>query len=172
MDKNISTKVENIRVYANGNDLVGTADVTLPDVEFITDTVKGAGVLGEIEVVSTQFKAMAVKLSFSSISEAVAKLRAPGEHELDLRGVVKDFDSATGEYKDTGRKYIIRGSHKKSTGGKLAPGEKMSNELEFTVTYYKEVIDGTVTAEIDLLNFKLIIDGIDHLAEQRKILGV
>ena len=46
---NVPEKLINFRVYENGNDLIGIADVTLPKVDYMTETVKGAGIAGEID---------------------------------------------------------------------------------------------------------------------------
>ncbi len=168
----IPGKTDNFRVYVGGTDYVGTAEVTLPDIERLTDTIKGAGILGELDMPSNQFKAMSLKLSFNSTNALTAQLMKPGKQEIELRSVVTEFDNSEGDYAQTGRKYTIYGSNKKATGGKIAVGEKMGNEFEFSVFYYKEEIDGEESVEIDVVNYKYIVDGVDYLEEQRSLLGM
>ncbi len=43
----VPEKLINFRVYEDGDDLVGVADVTLPTLDAMTETVKGAGIAGE-----------------------------------------------------------------------------------------------------------------------------
>ena len=60
---NIPQKLINCRVYNNGTDLIGIADVDLPKLEPMTDTVKGAGVAGEIDdPVLGHYKAMVMSV--------------------------------------------------------------------------------------------------------------
>ena len=46
---NVPEKLINFRVYQDGADLLGVADVSLPSLEAMTETVKGAGVAGEVD---------------------------------------------------------------------------------------------------------------------------
>lgn len=58
-------------VYNDAQKLIGiSGDVELPDFEAITETIEGAGVLGEIEAAATgQFSSMTVKIPFSVLYE-------------------------------------------------------------------------------------------------------
>ena len=58
-------------VYNDASKLVGVSgDVELPDFEAITETIEGAGVLGEIEAAATgQFSSMTIKIPFSVLYE-------------------------------------------------------------------------------------------------------
>lgn len=49
MDKNIPEKLIDFRCYSDGTDLLGMVDVTLPKVDLMSETVKGAGIAGEID---------------------------------------------------------------------------------------------------------------------------
>jgi len=44
----VPEKLVNARVYREGERLVGIADVELPEIEFVTETVSGLGVAGEV----------------------------------------------------------------------------------------------------------------------------
>ncbi len=45
----IPEKLNDFRVYLDGTDLIGVAEVELPAMEAITETIKGAGVAGNYE---------------------------------------------------------------------------------------------------------------------------
>ena len=49
MVNQVPEKLINFRVYLDGNNLIGVADVELPSIEAMTETVKGAGIAGEID---------------------------------------------------------------------------------------------------------------------------
>ena len=86
-------------VYNNAQKLIGVSgDVELPDFEAITETIEGAGVLGEIEATATgQFSSMTVKIPFSVLYEDMFTLvnSAKGV-QLTLRGSMQFMDPTTG----------------------------------------------------------------------------
>ncbi len=45
----ISEKLVNFKVFENGNDLVGIADVELSTLTAMTESIKGAGIAGEFD---------------------------------------------------------------------------------------------------------------------------
>ena len=45
----VPERLINFRVYNDGNDLLGVANVDLPSIEAMSDTVSGAGIAGEVE---------------------------------------------------------------------------------------------------------------------------
>ena len=47
---NVPEMLRNFRVYEESYDMIGTADVELPTLEALTETIKGAGIAGEIAV--------------------------------------------------------------------------------------------------------------------------
>lgn len=49
MSNPVPERLINFRVYVNGNNQAGVATVDLPDLEFMTDTVSGAGIAGEVD---------------------------------------------------------------------------------------------------------------------------
>lgn len=45
----VPEKLINFRVYKDSTDYIGLADVTLPSLEAMTETVSGAGIAGEVD---------------------------------------------------------------------------------------------------------------------------
>lgn len=45
----VPEKLINFRAYNDGNDLLGVTDVQLPSLDAMTETVKGAGIAGEVD---------------------------------------------------------------------------------------------------------------------------
>ncbi|MCL6456491.1 MAG: phage major tail tube protein, partial [Gorillibacterium sp.] len=45
----VPEKLNDFRVYRDGNNLAGVADIQLPSFENMTETIKGAGIAGEYE---------------------------------------------------------------------------------------------------------------------------
>lgn len=45
----VPEKLINFKVYKDKTDFIGLADVTLPTLESMTETVSGAGIAGEVD---------------------------------------------------------------------------------------------------------------------------
>lgn len=173
MSNPVPEKLSNFRVYNDGVDLLGVADAELPDLEFMTETVSGAGIAGEVESpVVGHFKSMALKLKWRTVTGDLSVLAAPKAHQLDLRGSIQTYDAGDGVYVHKPVKVVVKGIPKKASLGKLEMGKPMDNESEFEVVYLKMTFDGTERIEIDKYNSVCKIDGTDYLAEIRGNLGI
>ena len=166
-------KLINFRVYEDGKDLLGVADVELPDLEWMTETVTGAGIAGEIDSpVLGHFKSLALKLKWRTVTGNTTVLAQSKAHHLDLRGSVQRYDAGAGEYKNYPVKVVVKAIPKKVGLGKLEPGKPQDNESEFECVYLKLWIDGEEKIEIDKYNYIAIVDGVDYLADVRTHLGL
>lgn len=170
---NIPQKLINCRVYNNGTDLIGIADVDLPKLEPMTDTVKGAGVAGEIDdPVLGHYKSMDMTIKFRDLSPESAVLASQTSKTLDFRAASQVYDSGTGAYRVRPVKVIARGVPKGYELGKADPGKPTDTTVHLEVNYIKIDIDGATKVEIDKYNFISKIDGTDYLADVRDALGL
>lgn len=169
----IPEKLIGFRVYNEGQDQIGLADVELPEIEFLSETTSGAGVAGEVESpVLGQTKSLTLKLKWRAFNNSSASFLSPRSHLLDLRGSIQRFDAAAGTYEPQAMKVVVRGTPKKGSLGKLEMGKPMDNESELEVTYLKVWLGGTEVLEIDKLNYIYKVDGTDYLASVRANLGI
>lgn len=169
----IPEKLINFRVYEDGTDLLGVADAELPSIEPMTDSVKGAGIAGEIDSpVLGQFGSMTLKLNWRTVTRPLLSLAQQKSHNLDLRGAIQVFNAASGEYIAKALKVVVRAIPKKTELGKLdvASGQDSSNEFE--VVYIKIMLDGESMVEIDKYNYVCVIAGTDYLSAVRTALGL
>ena len=166
--------LQNFRVYeSGGNDLKGVVDVTLPSLESLTESVKGAGIAGEYETpVVGHYKSMTVSLKYRTATAGLLALSAPKIHALDLRGAIQSRDDASGTLRTVPMRVAVRCSPKKTEPGKFEVGAGMDASNEFECTYLKITLDGKDMVEIDKLNYKCVIDGTDYLSEIRSALGM
>ncbi|MNU06056.1 Phage tail tube protein FII [compost metagenome] len=67
---------------------------------------------------------------------------------------------------------VVRGRHEEIDFGDAEPGEDTEHKITTTCSYYKLLVDGRTEIEVDLLNFTLIVDGRDLLAEHRRAIGL
>ncbi len=169
----IPERLINYRVYREGNDLIGTANVTLPSIEAMTDTVSGAGIAGEVETpVLGHFGSTTVTLQFRTVDGDMTTLAAQKAHALDIRGSQQVYDASLGEYKTVPVKLVLRGIPKTLNLGSFEPGSTTDSEVELEVTYLKLDIDGKTKLELDKMNYIFKVGETDFLASVRKDLGL
>ena len=165
-------KLSNARVYYKNRELLGTADVELPKIEFETEALKGLGIAGELEIPNpANIKPMSIKLKFNSITSKFTKLTAPEPHTLEIYGAVELHDTETKKIVVKQARAYIVALPKSSSTGKVEVGKQMDNEFEGSVMVFKLEYDGSMKYEIDPENFALRIDGVDYLQNIRTALG-
>lgn len=163
----------NYRVYEDGVELIGTADIELPELEYMSEKIKGAGIAGEIDSpVIGHFGSMGIKINWRTISKPLIALASPKAHNLDFRGAIQVYDAGTGEYKVSSVKVVAKCTPKKTGLGKFNAGSPLDSSSEFEAAYLKVNIDDKTVVEIDKLNYICFIDGIDYLKDVRKALGI
>lgn len=169
----IPEKLINYTVYRDGAEFLGTADIQLPSLEALTETVKGAGIAGEVDSPTLgHYSSMAVTLNWRTVTDSSVRLAQQKSHSLDFRGAQQVYDAGNGEYRSVGVKVSVKAIPKKMDFGKMEPASTTDTSNELEVTYMKVVIDNKVMLEIDKFNFICIIDGEDQLKQVRQQLGM
>ena len=169
----IHEKLINYRVYQNGKDLIGTADCDLPKLQPMTDTVKGAGIAGEIDSpVLGHYKSFDAAIKFRDLSPESANLASQAGKQLEFRGASQIYDSEQMKYVVRPIRVVMRGVPKNYDLGKADPGKPTDTTVHLEVTYIKIVIDGKEEVEIDKYNYIAKVGGTDYLSEVRDALGL
>ncbi|CAH1058851.1 phage major tail tube protein [Paenibacillus pseudetheri] len=168
-----SERVIDYSVHLNGSEYLGTATADLPEIGFLSDTTKGAGISGEMEAPSPgQTSAMTLTLNWSNVGKAGLQLLAPKVHALDLRASIQEFDTATNEYFESALKITVRGRPLSGGLGSLETMTAMGSTTAFSVHYLKVSIDGEEILEIDKLAYIYKVLGVDYLAKTRANLAL
>lgn len=171
--KQIPEKLINYSVYREGRDHLGTADVTLPSLEALTETVSGAGIAGEVDSPTLgHYASMSITLNWRTITTDAITLHEPRSHTLDFYAAQQTYDPANGVLGSSGFKASVKAMPKTGDLGTLAPNATAGTTNEMEVTYLKIILDGKVLAEIDKFNFKAVINGVDYLEQVRQQLGM
>jgi len=171
----IPEKLINAKIYDidNSNALVAVADVDLPEIEYLSESLSGSGIAGEYDSPTIgHTKAMKIKLKFRAVYGDDLAMVAPTPRTLDVRASIQALDAGSSEYVPYPLRAVMVAMPLKKGLGKLDPGKKMDGELEMSVSYYKVYVDGLAVVEIDPLNFVCIIDGVDYLTTVREHLGL
>lgn len=169
----IPTLLTNAKVYRDGKDLLGIADLELPDFEYMTESMAGLGVMGEIDMpVIGHFKSMSARLKWNTLTTANTALVLTERQNLDVRGSIQIADGGTGNIINQAIKALLLGWPKKSGVGKFEPGKKLEPETEMEIQYLKIWLGGKELIEVDKLNFSFKVEGVEQMAEIRTNMGM
>ena len=166
MSKNIPTKINNYNVYNAGDKLLGVGDeLTLPDFEATSETVSGAGILGEIDDPTIgYFGNMQLEIPFRTLDkEATNMMDQTRAVQLTIRGAAQEIDSSGNIVpKSSGRAA-------KLTGGKLKRASTMDSGVTLNILYILIEVDGESVLELDKMNPTYKVNGVDLLAEYKEM---
>jgi len=172
MSNMVPEKLINFRVYNETKTLLGMADAQLPSLEAMTDTVKGAGIAGEVESpVLGHFSSMSVTLNWRTVMNDLAGLAVQKSHQLELRGAQQVYDAGKGAYTVVPIKAVVKAVPKKTDLGKLEVGATQDSSWEGEVNYLKLFINNEERIELDKFNFIFKVNGVDYLADVKTALG-
>lgn len=175
MAENVLTpdKTINYRVYKDGNNQLGIATVDLPDLSYMTDTISGAGIAGEIDsAVIGHIQSMSLTINWRSVTTQALELLSTQGADLIFRGSQQFLDNATNSLVAKSVKVTVKTLPKTVGLGSLEVGASSGTTSELEVTYMKIEIDDKETVEIDKLNFICKINDTDLLADVRTQLGM
>ncbi|WP_047394363.1 phage major tail tube protein [Cetobacterium sp. ZOR0034] len=170
---NVPEKIINFQCFVDGSTvLAGMVDATLPDIQFMTESIEGAGIAGVIESITLgHTDAMSMSLNFRTQTDQNLSFTAPKCYALELRGALQETDPSTKQIAVVPVTIAVRAWPKKVGLGKMAVAKTTDTNNEFTVDFIKVTRKGKTHIEIDKLNMKHIVDGTDYLAEVRAAMG-
>ena len=164
--------IVDFEVYEDIVNFVGIAQVTLRNINSLTQDITGAGISGTVEAVLIgMIDKMNATFNFRSATEAAVKLLKPEKHLLDLRVAEQHWDSVGTQRTIQADKYILGVIPKNFTPGDIVPATTSNANGEYSVYYYAAYKDGKQIWEIDQFNYICKIGGVDYMADVRKALG-
>lgn len=165
--------LNDFRVYDEGEELVGqNADITLPEFNSITDTINGAGIMGEIEdSVIGQFESATTNIKWNCLSEPFFHLVSTVRPlQLTFRGAMQIMDRETGHSDLVGLKIVIRGKSKTVNLGKFEKAKKNECETDIETIYIKITSGRDVLFELDKLNYRFVVNNEDQLEKLKSMI--
>ena len=141
------------------------SSLDLPEINMKSSTIDGAGIGGEIDSPTIgQFESMEQEINFNTLYSSAMQMLSPlSSVNLTIRGAQQVYDK-NGGYSFKGVRVVEKGRVKKFKPGKLEKGEAMDASVTIELTYIKIEVDGEVLVEIDKLNPKYYVMGVDMLA--------
>lgn len=157
--------INNYNVYKDGTKLIGiSAEVTIPDFEAVTETISGAGILGEYDAVNAgQFSAQEIEIPFRVLYGDIFELFGGQTANITLR-CAEQISDGSGQKTPVGVRIILQGAPKKLTGGTLTAGKPTNSAVTLALTYIKIEVDGSTAVELDKLNGIYVVNGVDMLS--------
>lgn len=168
----IPEKVVNYNLYDDVEKLLGIGtEMTLPNFEPLTETISGAGILGEWESVSQgHFGSQSVEISFRNLGSQAIALQQMKDRMLVLRAAQQAYDVSSGGIQHRGLKISMKGQPKGLNTGKIAVNANTETTVVYEIMYIKIEEDGKVLVELDKLNFVYVLNGEDQLAGIRNLI--
>lgn len=164
----IPTLLNNFNTYGGGHKFLGVAsEVTLPNFEFLTETIDGAGIGGEIEeAVEGSFGSLEVETVFQNIgTEMFDFITHTGI--ITYRGSMQTTNTASHTTDSQGIVVTVKGKVKSFDLGTLKKGAKGEPKVVREVAYCKMTIGGRPVLELDKYNLIWKLNGVDRLQKVR-----
>ena len=172
--RNIPAVLIDFEVYnEQDNRLFGIADVTLPELNHMTQEISGVGILGKTNFpIRGALENMETTFNFRVLTESGTSFLGQNSHSLILRHATDMYDSADGTRRAAAWRIAMRGLTTAVNLGKLQAGEASDTEVKLALDYLKIECDGETLVEIDRFNHVFAVKGEDQLADVKAALGL
>lgn len=173
MSNIVQDKLIDYAMFKDGVEKLGTVDVDLPDIEYMEETIKGAGINGEVGMPTLGMVGkLPLKVTWRTITGDVASLGAPIAHNLEIMGAQQGYDSGLGKIVTKQVRVSVRALPKKMGLGKFGVAATTGTTSDMECVYFKLQVDGKTEIEIDKFARVCYIGGTDYFEEVRSALGL
>jgi phage tail tube protein FII len=149
----IPNHVANYSIFKDGRRLIGLADVTLPNLQNLTDTTKGSGIFGEIDMpVQCHFQAMSVTLNWITVIDDMVIATLQEKAVLDAWAAIQEDDPGAHKIIHSGWRFIMGTAPKSFNLGKLEVGTKGEAVSEYELISLRALRNDRIVLEIDKEN--------------------
>ena len=166
----MNTKINLYNCYQDGHKMVGLTDeVTLPDFDALTETLSGAGILGEIdEPTLGHFGASEIEIPFLMVDNQMFKMMDMSNSiNLTLRISNQAIEQANFKTDFMPSRVVIKGKKKGFTMGSAKQGSAMKPSVKVEILYILIEVNGKKKFELDKLNVVYKVNDKDLLQKAR-----
>jgi len=158
----------------SGNALDGTVTIELPSFELMSETFKGAGVGGEVNVPAPGvMNALTATISVPLIyGEITRYLELGSTRTLDLRNEIVVNSADTHNLERVPNRWVLKGPLSGSNPGNVEQGATGDAQLTMQIYYAHHWLDGDDILEWDPFKYIYTVNGNDMLAVTRQNLLV
>lgn len=151
--------------------ITDTTSIKRPSLEIMTESMKGAGIAGEIDLPSMgQLGALSYEIGFKRTNKEAVKLFEQKTQHLETRWVTDVLDATDSKLGTCANKEIVKGIPKSLDLGSLEGNSANEATVTLEILYYKFIQDGVTLIEIDKLNNVFIVNGTDYAKKLREAL--
>jgi P2 family phage contractile tail tube protein len=174
MSAPLNNALRNFSVYngSTGNKEIGLAHITVPDIENLSEVLKGSGISGEPDVpILGHIKNMTAQFSFFTLTSDAITLYQQSNLILNCRATLQSYDASTGAFGVVPERLIINGFPRKLNLGRWEVASKGDMVVvDINVHYLAAYLNGIKVLEIDPFNSIHVVNGFDYLAADRSLL--
>lgn len=168
----IPRTIKNYLVFCDGNSFAGkTTEIELPKLARKLESYRAGGMDGPI---SMDMGGEELALTFSLGERNASLLKKWGA--LDVKGVGLRFKAAAVSDNADGTtdaiEIAVNGRLSEIETDKIKAGERVDTKFSMKLAYYKEILNDETLIEIDQVNMKYVVNGVDLLEKQRAALGM
>lgn len=155
------------KLYLGTTEIAGVAgEITLPDLEEMTESFEGAGILGEIEVgTEGRFSKFEVEFPFQTLDREITELKKNSDQPIVLRAAGEYINKETGKIEFAKIKITLKGPRTAVGLGKLAANKPTNSTVKMKPFYVKIEVNDEILLEVDKLNAIYKLNGEDQLTE-------
>ena len=168
----IPTKINRYNVYNKGNRLLGVGEeMALPDFEPSSETVTGAGILGEIDDPTVgYFSNQELEIPFRLLDKETADMMDMTKAvRLTLRAAQQAL-TVEGDTEFRSMRVVVRGKSATLAMGSVQNANPMESSVTLNVSYILIEVDGTTLVELDKINPTFKVNGVDLLQKVREMI--
>jgi hypothetical protein len=159
--------IRNFNAFVDGISYFGKAtEAKLPQPKVQTEAHRGAGMEGAVGI-DMGLEALSCEITFAEWDPALHKKFGRSE-----RFVLRPAQMGEEDNEATTIIVTVSGLIATAETGDLKPGANTTLKLVMDVRSYKLEIDGEVIHDIDLVNAKRVIGGVDQMASLRAAMGI
>lgn len=166
----MNTKINLYNCYQDGHKMVGLTDeVTLPDFDALTETLSGAGILGEIdEPTLGHFGASEIEIPFLMVDNQMFEMMDMSNSiNLTLRISNQAIEQANFKTDFMPSRVVIKGKKKGFTMGSAKQGSAMKPSVKVEILYILIEVNGKKKFELDKINVVYKVNDKDLLQKAR-----
>ena len=170
----IPEMLQETRVYWDGEDnMIGIANVDLPELASSTTSITGVGLSGEVDApVHGHFGSMELTLNWRTPHVVGLRMAGGNPVSLQIYGSIQNFNNGANDYVEEPIIVTVRGRAKSYAPGTFEAMNTTDSSNTIEVHYLKVDVDGSTIVEIDKYGYKCVINGVDFMATIRRNIGM
>jgi len=153
MTQKIGGQTGTFMLYLDGKDLLGVAEVKLPEIKYKTTTIGGSGILGDIEFINPySIESLETEIKFNTITNNTFDLLSMSGKLIEMKAAVIEADGTTHAIGEDGLRANMRGNAKGIDLGTIKKDDLLNTSFKMENTFVEVFKGGNQLYKVDKLN--------------------